>query len=373
MRALGVRVEQRLRSMTLTADPGHALQVTGNGERHGPDRWTWTLAVGHRKLDPGWVIEAESAVTRVRKLVAGQDVLTGDTDFDDAVHLVGETRALLACMGQHNRKRLRRLLPQARLADGVLRWSAPATGPRPPGLVDILGEMMTAVRIFSADVPPLDRLRRNMLHDDDPGHRRRAMEQVLLAGHAFTAAERRALLRDADAELRLTVADMLHDVETLSRLASDRDLDDGLRGRALDGLGACTAAGAVAALDRVAQGKSPPDTARLGRALGRALAHDPPALHRLGEDAARALLESGPSALQADAIRRLAAVGSERSVSALAAIAGAFFGRRALKDAARAAVEAIARRQGGLRRGGLSVTDAGQGALSHAGAADGRD
>lgn len=365
MRALGVRVEQAPDRMILAAEPGHAMHVAGEGRRLAPERWMWTLEVRHPGIDRAWVIEPEDAITRVRKLVAGQDVLTGDAAFDAAVHIVGETRPLLACLGHATRARLTRLLPQGRLADGALRWAAPATGPRPPGLVDRLHDMLTVARTLGADVRPLTRLRRHMVRDPDPGHRRRAMEQAVLAGHALTPGERRALLRDADPDLRAAVARMLHDVETLGRLAADPRLPDPLRVGAVEALGECEPPAAIDALERAA--RSAGSTAlepALGRALGSTTDRHPEAIERLGEAATLALLTHGPERRRSAAIERLGEAGTERAVPPLAAIAGAFFARRALKDEARAAIDRITRRQGGLSRGGLSVADAEAGALT---------
>jgi len=365
MRALGVRVEQSEARVVLSADPGHSMQISGVGERRAEARWMWSLEVSHPGLDEAWVIEPEDATTRVRKLIRGQDVLTGDEAFDDAVHVLGDER-LLASLGHHTRDRLTGLLPQARLAGGTLRWSAPATGPRPPGLIEVLRDMTVVVRVLSADLEPLTRLRKHMLDDARPGHRRRALERVVMAGHVLTAGERRALLRDPDPRLRLTVARMLHDPPALGRLAADARVSSTLRDEAVDALGECTGPATVEALDRVASSDPPPDGARLARALGRGLAGDPTAIRRLGDAALSTVLEYGPAGLRGEAIERLAEVGTERAVPALAAIAGAFFGRRAHKDRARAAIERIAARQGGLRAGGLSVTEAGGGALSPA-------
>lgn len=362
MRALGVRVEQTDAEVTLTADPGHSLTVVGTGERRAEQRWMWTLVIGHPQLDRSWVIEPESAVTRVRKLVAGQDVLTGDAPFDDAVHVVGETRRLLACLGHRTRDRLTELLPQARLAEGVLRWSAPATGPRPPGLVEIVRSMMAVVHTLAADIDPVLRLRKHMLDDRDPGHRRRAFEQVVLAGHELIPSERRALLRDPDLELRYAAAHLLSDVETLGRLAASAEAPEAMRAGSIDRLGGCEGPDALAALDRAAPHLG--EATRLARALSRVLAGVPNGIAALGEPSLIALVEHGSGAAAGRAIDRLGEVGSERAVPALASIADAFFGRRALKERARAAIGRISSRQGGLRRGGLSVAGGDEGALS---------
>lgn len=65
-------------------------------------------------------------------------------------------------------------------------------------------------------------------------------------------------------------------------------------------------------------------------------------------------------AQQLDAIARIGAHG----VAALTAVGTGLFVGRALKDATQAAIAAITKRVGGLRTGGLSVSDAGPGELT---------
>lgn len=82
------------------------------------------------------------------------------------------------------------------------------------------------------------------------------------------------------------------------------------------------------------------------------------------EDGLLLTLAEGQAAQREAVITHLGQFGTERAISPLAAIAGAWFGDRRQKQAARAAVDHIIERQGGLRAGGLSMLDAEAGGLA---------
>lgn len=261
------------------------------------------LRMRHRRplTDQQLQIEAEPDASRLRKLLSGQDVLTGDDAFDQIALIAGDPAIALAVLDPEVRAELGAWLPMGlTLRGGVI--EAPA-----PDAAAIAQLALLMARLTPPEAPLAVVWARRLADEPNPG------AAVRLA---------RALVAQAP-----PVDVSLLDAAAMSTIEAAREI--------------------------------------LGEALARRL--DREAVGELSAGGAAAALGAAPSALRPALVERLRAIGDERAVAPLTAIANAFFGGAELKAKARRAVEAIIERQGGLRAGGLTVVARGPaGALSEA-------
>ncbi len=242
---------------------------------------------------PAFDLRVEADLAPLRKVFTGQDVLTGDVAFDRRAHVAGDPLAARATLDADLRARLLPWLDRGLSLDRGTLW-APAAD------VEALTDML---HVAAALVPPddlVERARARLETEATPGVRQRLFEG--LAGRAPEA-----VVLDAAA----CIAD---------------DADAGVR-------------------------------ASVGAALAPRLAADATLLESLSEGCLLCCLSLVDDALQRALIERLGAVGSERAVAPLTEVGSGLFTPAARRAAARAATDAIAKRIGGLRGGGLSVVE----------------
>lgn len=360
--AQGLLVVEGPLEVRATSRPGHPLAVAAIGWPSG-QQWQWTVTVSNPKIAPRLALAPEDRLTRVKKLVVGEDLLTGDEVFDARVHVSGDEVETLARLSHRVRKAVLMLLESGRVVDRTVHWSETSDGPQPRGFAERMRRWMALARMLGADLEAERRLLKQAQWDDSPGVRLRALTVYLGRGARPAVADMRRLLRDEDAHVRLRAARIEPSIEHLNELASDDEAPVDVRTEAVVALGAAAQRAGIAGIDRGAAVVEPEVVMRALRPwLDRSGAAE--VVGALGEAAALAVLTDGPRTLRPAAIERLGAVGTERSVPELIKLADAFFGGRALKSQARTAAESITRRIGGLRRGGLSVTGGEAGGLA---------
>lgn len=256
---------------------------------------------------PAFELRAEADLAALRKVFTGQDVLIGDAAFDRRAHVSGDPLAARATFDAPLRARLLRWLGEGLTLAGGV-LQAPTRDVE--SLTDLL-------HVASALVPPDDliaRARVRLETEATPGVRQRLFEA--LDGRAAEAVVLEAAACIAD------------------------DADAGVR-------------------------------ASVGAALAPRLAADATLLESLSEGCLLSCLSLVEDELQRALIARLGAVGTERAVAPLTEVGGGLFTPAARRAAARAATDAIVKRIGGLRGGGLSVVEGDRrGGLSVPGADD---
>lgn len=245
----------------------------------------------------------EPRLTSLTKLFTGQDVLTGDRAFDGLARIAGPPLAVVMAMTAESRAAASTWLrADVRYEKGA--FSGVGEPPERAVLADLLfvgAAWAGGERIDGAT------LCARLAAEPLPGVRARL---ALAVGEAsdLPEADKRALLeeaaRDTDAEVRAAVG------EAIWPLVKDRPL----------------------------------------------------------EEAERSVLEvilarlTGPRLLEG--IERIGQEGDERSIAVLTQVGTGLLVARAVKDATRRAIEAITRRIGGLRSGGLAVVDGAEGGLT---------
>jgi HEAT repeat protein len=161
----------------------------------------------------------------------GDDVLTGDSRFDDAVDVRGEPSIILALLDKRVRDKLRQFVELGgSLEDGRLVASLPFQSefeiPHAAGLTLEVARLLSSLEGGSL----CERLARNAAADPDPGVRLwtllQLQEQFGLTPEAGKAS--RAGLGDTSPWVRLSAARFLRDegLEVLRALAQDRQVPD---------------------------------------------------------------------------------------------------------------------------------------------------
>lgn len=359
VRALGLEVaaEDDDGALTLRHAATHRLAVHVDRARDG-DRWAWQITARHPDAPGELRIVPEGAVSRIRKLIAGEDLLTGDPEFDAAVYVAGDEVGTLGLLTAGVRDQIRALIEHGWVEAGAIEWREHSDEAQPAAILTRIGWMMRLARTLAVQTDRFGRLLRMARTDRRAGSRLRALEVYLGHGGRLHDDARRHLLRDGDPRVRGRVARISAAVDVLVALAANPD--PAVRRDALDALVGQVGA-EVAAAFAAAAGDEP---ALAVRGLLPCLAAEPALIDALGEAALVALLDGGGRRWRGGAIERLGAIGGELSVAPLARIADAFFGAGEDKARARAAIAAITSRLGGLRAGGLTVVEVGAGALS---------
>ncbi|MCA9542246.1 MAG: hypothetical protein KC620_25290 [Myxococcales bacterium] len=313
------------------------------------------ITVRHPAMSPKLSIGAETTGSRLGKWVSGEDVQTGDPDFDAAVLLRGDEAECLARLTHQARGEVTALLNGGDVRDGMVRWARAAKVPL-PDIDNRVARLMWLARALGGPVDIDVRLLQTARADPLPGVRRRALAMYLARGGEIGGVARRRLLADDDAWVRLLAAKAADDQTTLIALAVDAKTPAEVRAVALERLLSAPPDALLSIFDRAAATDVPRPIVLRG--LLAALGGTATRAGELGEASALCLLAEGPPELREAMIERLAEVGTEASVATLAELADAFFGRREHKERARNAIHRIAQRQGGLRQGGLSIVDA---------------
>jgi HEAT repeat protein len=355
------------------------------------------------------IINEENTGTALKKLVVGEDIQTGDADFDRAVNIHGPELEVLALMNREARRALSGLMAlggSVRRGEVFFQVSGVLSDDRK--LVDMVRSMVAAARALPAlspdEVSP--RLAGIASTDPDVAVRLRALH-ALERGFAGSDQARRAgerALASADLEERFAGARLVgldrggSAFEDLLGLESSATAGapPGFRARVLDYLASVGgfASGRVseavrrclddplpavraAALRVVGQTRDPSLCERLcagevprDPAVAKALAW---ALGRLDTDLAEpallSLLAHESIEVREEAATSLGAVGTAHAVEPLHELTRGFFGNGQLRSAARKAVTLIQFRLGDVQTGRLSVVQTAprEGALSLAG------
>ena len=358
------------------------------GMSHYRERWVSFIAEDRVLLD--LVIAYEGISSRLGKLIGGDDIETGDAEFDRVVLLRGAELRVVAICDRRVRAMIRELVSQrGTVAQGQVRLEL-------QGGTETFGEIVGPARAVAglaralserAEQPAALLLRQNAVGDPVAGVRRRALELLLRSfpGHAETRAALEALTTDPDPEVRL-LATLNHDDgsagDRLSEMALDASLTNAARADALSRLVmGKPGVGVLPVVERALADRSPRVRAVAVDAVGRAHHHpaiatllslatkaaDPDeqralcdAFWRLRDPAAERVLldlfERGGLSVRLAAARALGRVGGVSAVEPLRnAAAGLLAGE--LGRIAAEAVAAIQARLTHAAEGQLSVLD----------------
>lgn len=358
VRALGLEVAAEDEDGGLTLRHAAAQGLVVHVARVGrSDGWEWHITARHPDAPRDLRLVPESSAHRVRKLFVGEDILTGDPDFDETVYIAGDEVATLGLLTAAVRDQIRALVEQGRVEGGAVEWRERSDEAQPVALLARIGWLMRLARTLAVQTDRFGRLLRMARTDRRAECRLRALEVYLRHGGQLDEHARRHLLRDDDARVRLRVARICAAVDALVALASNAD--PAVRRDALDAL-VGQAGDRVAAAFAAAAGDAPVIALR---GLLPCLDAEPALIDDLGEAALVVLLDGGRR-WRGEAADRLGAIGTEAAIAPLARLAETFFGGSEDKARARAAITAITTRLGGLRAGGLTVVDVAPGALS---------
>jgi hypothetical protein len=335
------------------------------------------------------------------RLVAGDDLETGDRAFDAVVHVSGDARTARALLQAPLRAELARLVIThgAVLDGGTLAVSSTSLGVASADEIEAVArELVRAAQAIAAaqaagDAPgsPLGRLARE---DPDPGVRAAVLRALVESAPrdpvTRETAEAMPPFRDPEDEmLRVQTCGDAVARPLLEDLARE-NLPFELRGVALatlverfgypenaavvvEGLGARTTTDRVAAARLIARHRDTTQTARLGQlmlrepeeagAIGFATA-----LGELGDPAAEddllTLLARPSDVTQLAAATALGRLGTVRAVEPLLPLTEGLFRDGALRDAAREAVRRIQARLGAVEEGRVSLAPDAAGRLS---------
>ncbi len=364
----------------------------------------WVLAVAagaeRRRIPRSLVLRAEPALAGVTRILARDEIVTGDDAFDRAVSVRGSTAEALAALSRPARLALRGLLQRGSLdvRDGRVEMRLRLGGDEPESdrfVARRAAALVAALALAPGEVPA--RLARNALSDRVPGVRLRSLEilQRTMAGDPEQVRATRGALGDADAGVRLAAARFAGDegIAALRGLVEEESAEPAVRREALVVLEllqpAERAVEALAALRPDAIASAEVRHAFL-TAVGRLrVATHRPWIESLLDDrdvptacaAAAALGDLGdvvvePALLRAlgrvspdvkaAAARSLARVGTVAAVEPLLRFAKDVWADPPLREAAQDAVAAIQARLDGAEAGGLTLADApdARGALS---------
>ncbi len=339
----------------------------------------------------GVLVEAPGlprAVVFAREGGGGEDVLTGDPAFDDAVEVHGDPGVVLALLDEDLRREVAAFVAQGgALRAGQLRGRAPLGDPREQVPAMMRKTLALAERLSSAERAGVcPRLALNATRDPLPEVRVLNLVQLQekCTASPEALATSRAALRDASPWVRLAAARFLRaEVETLEALARDRQVPDQARAEAVALLAARLAAEragpllveilktstgdtqrkAVEELGRLRHGPAlGPLVVLMERGAARTAAAAASALGALGEPRAEAsLLEAlGREAVEVRvaAARALGVIGTVRSVEPLAALLESRGLDASARQAIRGAVASIQSRLAGAGAGQLTVASA---------------
>jgi hypothetical protein len=361
------RVAQRL-GLQIRTDEPHLVVFEGRHagcaielRRTTPNRRVaeWTLVVARADVDPKIKLTKENAVTRAKKLLGHEDVLTGAAGFDYLVYVEGDAPHLVAALDDKTRAVAYRLIERGASVQGgalhLVRRSTHDYGPPEHLRQDIVDASRLLRRLGNAT----DDLRTQLLknaRDRNEGVRIHTLDLLRRTYPYDVGALDWPLEPDAPTEVAWRVALMSSrsDAGTLARWANDRALDLKARGAFIARLEALLPA--PRALDALL---AQLDQDLSGAATRRLLAHadDPSVVRSLDPQALALLFERATDVDRVRLAHTLGEVGASGAIEVLVEYASGFLLSRAVKDAARRAVQRIERRAK-THRGHLSVTTA---------------
>jgi hypothetical protein len=332
---------------------------------------------------------AESEWEPLRKLFSGEDLRTGDADFDRAVRVGGPEPPTLAVLNARTRLRIRKLVGKGsgQVVHGRVQCTVEGTLQGGEGIPAKLDELLGLARLLQVDAGQVPRLLAdNACEDPDPGVRRRNLEvlarsyperpEAKAAGHALLedqepsirllaaelcGEEGRAVLRElvADAKVdaatragalsQLTRRGIDHDVQDLVALAI-RSREEALARAAVAAAGAHRATSLLPELLERAEGASEGLLVELVRALGNL--RDPRAEPQL-----IALLRNEHPPVRTLACDGLAELGTVAAVEPLLELTGLLKQPAEVRTAAREAIRTIQGRLGSAEHGRLSIAE----------------
>ncbi|MCB9539410.1 MAG: hypothetical protein H6704_24620 [Myxococcales bacterium] len=353
----------------------------------GKSSQTYTRARASGPLPADLSLAVEGFGSALGKLFKGEDLQVGDAFFDGRVLIRGDSFDTLARLDDAGRDAvLDALAADVQVTDGEAITRTSGHVEHAYELEAMLQKVLALVRALDHGGDPGARLARAVAADPSPGFRLRALEALVGRRHPAAKDAARAALDSDHAPLRLQAAMALgaEGAPIVEAAARDQRLSAALRLDAIDWLARnhpapdpvletlaaddawAVAAAAIEGLTR--RGKPTPldtlvrhstaDDAGLRARVARALAaHKQEAA---AEAVALTLLKDDVVEVAVAAARALVRVGSVRAVQPLLARGEGLLTSGELKQATRAAVEAIQSRLGDVQRGGLSIAaDAG--------------
>jgi len=349
---------------------GHAVRVEAVRERQGKSEKRETFVRVPVPVPADLEIRPPSFG---RRLLFGEGLKVGDEDFDDAFSVSGaDPVAITAILDADVRRALLSPPPGAtrQVRDGEIVDTYSGFLSTSETYDESVAAIVAAAKIFpAASAPPLERLAARVARDRSEGAQVSALR--LLAthhpGHPTTAGALAEAAGSPQPALRLAAARLLPNAESLPILR--RLLEDHPSSRHwTEALALLVERGGIPTDDALqrALGGSPERRALAATALG---FRDGPG----DEDRLLTLLAADDDVVDVAAADALARVGTARSVELLLEHTRGFFADRAVKAAARRAVETIQARLVG-DAGQLSLVEAegGQLALTEASAAETR-
>ncbi len=334
---------------------GCAIEVTRVDKRRLAE---WTLVVSRADVDPLLKLTRETAMTRARKVLGQEDVLTGAPGFDFLVYIEGDAPQLVAALDDRTRQFAYRLIEHgATISGGSLRLvrRTALTHAAPEHLRrDIVEGAKLLRRLANAT----DDVRTNLIQnsrDEDPRVRVTNLDMLRKTYPYDVGQLDWPLEPHAPHEVawRIALMSSRADAASLARWADDTALDVKTRGaflarlddllpspRALDAL--------LAHLDGDLAG------AATRRLLARA--DDPSVVRNLDRKTTALLFERATNPDRVRLADTLGEVGVAAALDVLVEYSSGFLLPRAVKDAARRAVTRIDR-QTRTHRGHLSVAD----------------
>jgi hypothetical protein len=377
------------RSSALIAGTLHGVSVVVDHytRRAGKSSETFTRARASGPLPADLSLAVEGLGSALGKLFKGEDVQVGDTFFDGRALVRGDTFDTLARLDAAGRDAvLDALAADVQVADGEAVTLKRGHVDHAEELEAMLQNVLAVVRALDHGGDPGARLARAVAADPSVGYRLRALEALVTRRDPAVADAARAALDSEHPPLRLQAAMALgaEGAPVVEAVADDPALSPAVRLDAIGWLGrnhpapdpvlkriaadpsAAVVAAAIEALTRRSK-PTPLDTlvrhstaddpslrAHVARALA---AHKQEAA---AEAVALTLLQDDVVEVAIAAARALVRVGSVRAVQPLQARGEGLLTSGDLKQATRAAIEAIQSRLGDVQRGGLSIAaDAG--------------
>lgn len=338
---------------------GSIVEASIYTEGSGKNRRTYTRITASGSLPDDVQLSREGFFTTV----FGDDIKTGDRDFDGDVRVRGEPGAALALLDDPMRKLVRQAV-DAGWVFGNGRWSytiQKRLGAEIEPLLHRGAALANMVRDAATAIP--QRLADRVRGDRTSDVRRVALELLITRYSTSKSAETAAqsALQDRDPQVRIIAAKHLGEIPVLARLAADRVASDALRADALTTLELHRthpeAHAAMSALvDELARGELPP---KLHEPLAYALGQIP---EPRAEPVLVNLLESPEDEVRLAAIRSLARIGSIDAVPALVPLRDRFMAFASQQAAAaKDAILAIQARAGRAEAGSLALSEEGGG------------
>lgn len=338
---------------------GSIVEASIYSEGSGKNRRTYTRITASGSLPDDVQLSREGFFSTV----FGDDIKTGDSDFDSEVRVRGEPATALALLDDPTRRLLKRAI-SAGWVFSTGKWSytvQKTLGKEIEPLLQSGASLANAVRDAATAIP--QRLAERVRADAKPGVRRIALELLTTRYSTSKAAETAAqsALADPDPQTRFVAAKHLADAATLAALATDSGVPGALRAEAVSALELhksqpAARAAMTALVDELTRGAL---ALPLVEALAYALAH---VAEPRAESVMMNLLEYPNDQVRLAAIRTLGKIGTVEVVPALVPLRDRFMAFASLQASeARDAILAIQARAGHAEAGALALSEEGGG------------